>query len=89
MFRITKTVYTANGEDTAEMMLSEDNKVHFRQYFATKGFTSLEFDSIKELLAFLDKHFDGPKMFVCNNEVAYPLSEGDRTLTYFGTIEDI
>ena len=90
MIIIKKTVLTCQGEKEAELMEHEHNgNIYFRQYFETAFFKPLTFESIGELLSYLDSKNDCPDMpyYVCGNDIYYQLSIGDRTLEYFGTIK--
>ena len=89
--KITKKVFTGNGESEADLMESLDNKnIYFRQYFEVSGFTGLNFSSEKEILDYLESKNDNPDMpyFIAGDDIYYQESIGDKVLRYFGTIKD-
>ena len=88
MYFIKRNIETIGGQTlTQELMEHEDGRILFRSYFETSGFTSLSFETYKELLAYLDsKCATYPRMVIADDKLWYPLSEGDRELCYFGDI---
>jgi hypothetical protein len=65
----------------------EAGQFHFRKDFELAGFSICYFASHKAIIDFLDKHYPNETPFyIANDEVYYPLSEGDRELQYFASI---
>ena len=74
---------------TQELMESQSNgKLYFRSPFERNGFNCADFASQRELLEYLDSKIPENNFLVYGDEILYALSEGDRTLCYFGTIKE-
>ena len=88
MYFIKRDIETIGGQFlTQELMEHSDGRIVFRSHFERSGFTSLSFESYRDLLAYLDsKCVDSPKMFIADGKLWYQLSESDRELCYFGDI---
>lgn len=88
MYSIKRDIETIAGQIlTQELMEHPDGRTMFRWHFERSGFTSLSFESYKDLLTYLDsKCSDSPKMLIADGKLWYQLSESDRELCYFGDI---
>ena len=88
MYFIKRDNATIGGQVLVqELMEYHDGRIMFRSHFERSGFNSLSFETRRELIAYLDaKCVNYPKMFIVDDKLWYPQSEGDRELCYFGDI---
>ena len=89
-FITTNTAYRIDGHkaETELHQCPETKRLIFLQDFQSRLSSALEFDSIADMLDFLDYHNDGLTHLMNGYDIYQLEPNGGRELNYYGTIKE-